>query len=254
MPAPTLARGPSLPPEVVGELLGTLTIRLQACSLTDVSARVQFWGEQTYSDLCLLRDGLPFVESSAIEYPLLGSIHDLCTYLIDASPLKVTFLRHPQNYQQFRTEGRASSCVQLQPVIVGYAYLQDICIKDLTKGYFEQECALKTIILGKHASSCSFEFLCVPTQRQLECRKDLQYKDSLHTKRCSRRYLRIHHMEFFSTSIQNRHLHRMQTSTITIASKASPTTQLESPTIFVSAVTRRNTAYSRNYSTFAVMT
>ena len=148
MPAPTLARGPSLPPEVVGELLGTLTIRLQACSLTDVSARVQFWGEQTYSDLCLLRDGLPFVESSAIEYPLLGSIHDLCTYLIDASPLKVTFLRHPQNYQQFRTEGIASSCVQLQPVIVGYAYLQDICIKDLTKGYFEQECALKTIKLS----------------------------------------------------------------------------------------------------------
>jgi len=148
MPVPTLAPGPSLPPEVVGELLGTLTIRLQACSLIDVSARVQFWGEQTYSDLCLLRDGLPFVGSSAIEYPLLGSIHGLCSYLIDASPLKVTFLRHPQNHQQLRTEGRASSCVQLQPAIVGYAYIQDICIKDLTKVYFEQEKALETIKLS----------------------------------------------------------------------------------------------------------
>jgi hypothetical protein len=120
---------------------------MQACSVNDVFARVQFWGEQTYSDLSLHRFGYPPVESRAIEYPLIGSISALCNYLIDASPLKVTFLHHPQNHQQLRTEEGVSSYVQPRPEIVGFAYIRDISISDLQKVSFEQEGTLKTIKL-----------------------------------------------------------------------------------------------------------
>lgn len=125
----TAQSGTSLPPKVLGELIGTLTIRLLSINYheshrhQDIVARVQFWGEVTYVDLCLSKDdgSSSAVASGPIEYPLVGSIHTLCSYLNDASPLKVTFLCQSTNHQP--TESR-------QPEIVGHAYIQDLCIKD----------------------------------------------------------------------------------------------------------------------------
>lgn len=125
----TAQSGASLPPKVPGELIGTLTIRLLSINYheshrhQDVFARVQFWGEVTFVDLYLSKDdgSSSAVASGPIEYPLVGSIHTLCSYLNDASPLKVTFLRQSTNHQP-KESG--------QPEIVGYAYIQDLCVKD----------------------------------------------------------------------------------------------------------------------------
>lgn len=110
----------SLPPKVLGELIGTLTIRLLSinCREHEVLARVQFWGETNFSDLCLSKED---ESSPSVEYPLVGSIHTLCSYLQDASPLKVTFFRQSTNHQPTETG---------QPEIIGYAYIQDLCIND----------------------------------------------------------------------------------------------------------------------------
>ena len=108
--------GTSLPPRVIGELLGTLTIRLLSTSYhnsqqQDVFARVQFWGETSYSDLCLSKEdgSSPSILSRPVEYPLLGSIHTLCSYLNDASPLKVIFLSQPTNLCTYAIKCKTSS-------------------------------------------------------------------------------------------------------------------------------------------------
>lgn len=133
--------GTSLPPKVLGDLIGTLTIRLLSIKYhnshvqQDIFARVRFWGEVTYVDLCLSKDD---GSSPSVEYPLLGSIHTLCSYLNDASPLKVTFLRHSATKNQPTESG--------QPEIFGFAYIQDLCIKDfLPPMNIQQENTQKSI-------------------------------------------------------------------------------------------------------------
>jgi len=107
----SIQQGPPLPPKVSGDLLGTLTIRLQACSIIDGSfARIQFWGSSEYSDL---RGA-----SAAVEYPLIGSIPSLDNYMKDASPLRVSFLRPSSNNSN---------------ELIGYAHISDMSITDKHK-------------------------------------------------------------------------------------------------------------------------
>jgi hypothetical protein len=115
------SRGPSLPPRVIGEVIGTLTIRFLACSTKDTYARVQFWGESGFSFIVPLNNESVDGASHAIEYPLVGNILAINSYLTDASPLQVSFLR--------RTKGRDGSLPG--PELVGGAYIRDICFNNL---------------------------------------------------------------------------------------------------------------------------
>lgn len=108
------ARGPSLPPRVAGELIGTLTIRFLACSTTDTYATIQFWGESRFSSVFPLNNESITVGSHAIEYPLVGSILTMKSYLADASPLQVTFWRQIIDYRH--------------PQWVGSTCIRDLCI------------------------------------------------------------------------------------------------------------------------------
>ena len=99
------AQGSSLPPNVNGDLIGTLTVRFQSCSLENYNtfARIQFWGDPTFSDLSLSTVSTPVKPSTSsptIEYPLIGSIHGLQNYLKDASPLRISFYRTSKCPQQ----------------------------------------------------------------------------------------------------------------------------------------------------------
>lgn len=110
---------PSLPPNVDGEVIGTLAISFRRCSISEALARIQFWGETRFSDLCpeqqrrSSNDTVPLncpeigtgnddrPESSSHEagrskvvYELVGNSLSLCKYLEDASPLQVSFSRH----------------------------------------------------------------------------------------------------------------------------------------------------------------
>ena len=117
MEHPIIIQGPPLPPKVSGDLLGTLTIRLQACSIIDGSfARIQFWGSSAYSDLQSSSSG----GAAAIEYPLIGSIPSLYNYMKDASPLRVSFLRH-------------SNSTNSSNELIGYAHISDMSITDKLK-------------------------------------------------------------------------------------------------------------------------
>ena len=114
MEHPMIIQGPPLPPKVSGDLLGTLTIRLQACSIIDGSfARIQFWGSSEYSDLQSRSNG----GAAAVEYPLIGSIPSLDNYMKDASPLRVSFLRPSNNNNE----------------LIGYAHISDMSITDKLK-------------------------------------------------------------------------------------------------------------------------
>jgi len=115
MERPIIIQGPPLPPKVNGDLLGTLTIRLQACSIIDGAfARIQFWGSSAYSDLHLQSNSS---NMSAVEYPLIGSIPSLDNYMKDASPLRVSFLRPSNNNNE----------------LIGYAHISDMSITDKLK-------------------------------------------------------------------------------------------------------------------------
>lgn len=123
-----LSRGPSLPPRVDGESIGTLSIHLVTCSISDICARIQFWGEPGYSYFCLSIDKSVPVGVEAIEYPLVGSILTLNSYLRDASPLRVVFLRHGQGHRHLSGEKRISNLNSLDPEVVGYSSIRDVCI------------------------------------------------------------------------------------------------------------------------------
>ncbi|KAL7440408.1 hypothetical protein ACHAXH_005848 [Discostella pseudostelligera] len=129
------SRGPSLPPRVIGERIGTLTIRLLVCSPTDTYARVQFWGEPICSYVFPInkewssKSGA--VGSHAIEYPLVGSIHALNSYLKDASPLQVAFLRRNEARRQRSGPNMGIDGALLDADYVGSAYIRDICIDNM---------------------------------------------------------------------------------------------------------------------------
>jgi hypothetical protein len=123
-------RGPSLPPGVTGELIGTLTIRFLACSTTDTFAKIQFWGEPTFTCVSPLNDASSATDSHAIEYPLVGSIHAMNSYLLDASPLQVSFLRQTKGCRK-RKGTSGSGNRTLNPVLVGSAYIRDVSIHDV---------------------------------------------------------------------------------------------------------------------------
>lgn len=129
------SRGPSLPPRVIGERFGTLTIRLLACSATDTYARVQFWGEPICSYVfppsIKWSSESGAVGSHAIEYPLVGCIHALNSYLKDASPLQVVFLRRNKARRQHSGPKRGIDGAMLDSDYVGSAYIRDVCIDNM---------------------------------------------------------------------------------------------------------------------------
>ena len=122
------APGPSLPPNVTGELIGTLTIRLQECSIAATFARIKFWGAQTFSDLHPSQnrpapDEMPNSQGHhrlvTVEYPLMGSILGLYKYLEDALPLQVRFFGYPKCNHQPQTKKANLGDEMPQPELVG---------------------------------------------------------------------------------------------------------------------------------------
>ena len=103
-----ISQAQPLPPKVNGDLIGSLTIQLKRVEPPNSFARIHFWGEESFLNISV---------SSAVEYPLIGSIHSLDGYMKDASPLRVSFFHH-------------SKCQGQQIELVGYASIHDLCITD----------------------------------------------------------------------------------------------------------------------------
>ncbi|KAL7553631.1 hypothetical protein ACHAWF_016936 [Thalassiosira exigua] len=121
-------QGPSLPPKVKGEIIGTLTISLRGCSVVGAFARIRFWGESTCSDVRSAsndrKETIVTERPDAVKYPLIGSVLGLQKYLEDASPLRVDFLMPEVGQMQDET---------IQPSLVGHGFISDLCAGELLK-------------------------------------------------------------------------------------------------------------------------